>query len=83
MAIVENNLSPGHRTNGTADIERLQGQIRDLQDECSRLKQALAKSEAERIVYHQAFIDQARATRKFEELDIASLQSISAGPLVV
>jgi hypothetical protein len=80
MAIVENN-PPVHAINGAADIEGLHAQIRDLQKECSRLNQALASSEDERNRYRQAFLDQARASREFEDLDVAALENMSAGPV--
>jgi hypothetical protein len=82
MAIVENSRSSVQpTTNGAADIEGLHSQIRELQEECSKLKQALASSEDERIRYRQAFLDQARAAREFEDVDIVSLEKMSAGPV--
>jgi hypothetical protein len=82
MAIVENSRSSGQpTTNGAADIEELHSQIRELQEECSKLKLALARSEDERIRYRQAFLDQARTAREFADLDIASLEKMSAGPV--
>ena len=77
MAIVETNPS----ANGTAETERLQAQIRELESECVRLKQALVKAEAERNDYRHLFLEEARARREFEDLDVATLERMSAGPV--
>jgi hypothetical protein len=41
----------------------------------------LARSEDERIRYRQAFLDLARAAREFEDLEVAALEKMSAGPV--
>jgi hypothetical protein len=82
MATVnETGQSPGHLANGSAEIERLETRVRDLQEECTRLRQELAKTEIERNRYHQAFLGQAGAAREFEDLDIPTLEAMSAGPV--
>lgn len=78
MAVGQSHLQ---ETNGVAEIERLQTRICDLEDECLRLKHALAAAETERAFYKQAFLDQARTAREFEDLDVAMLERMSAGPV--
>ena len=63
------------------DPSELAALARRLQDECDRLKQALAKTEAERDLYRKAAIEQARATLHFEDVTIPDLEKISAGPV--
>lgn len=67
--------------NGNTEVERLATLVQQLQDECAKLRQALAKTEAERHLYRQAFYANARATREFQDVDIPSLEAISAGPV--
>ena len=67
--------------NGWTEVEELHKRVRALEDECNRLKQALAVSEAERKRYRQAFLDQARAAREFVDVDVDSLDAKSAGPV--
>ena len=63
------------------NLGRLEARIRELQDECNGVRQALTKSEAERDRYRQAFLDQLRELREFENLDIPTLEAMSAGPV--
>jgi predicted nuclease with TOPRIM domain len=72
---------PNALANGSAEIERLQTRVRELQEESTRMRQTLAKTEMERDRYRQAYLDQARAARAFEDLDIPTLEAISAGPV--
>jgi hypothetical protein len=71
----------GHQSNGSAESERLATLVRELQDECERLRQALAKVETERDWYRKAISENARAAREFEDVDIPTLEAISAGPV--
>ena len=80
MPIVEKTIdAPTHAANSSAGTDALQNLVRELEAECNRLKQALAASEAERKRYHQAFLDQARAAREFEDRDVDALKAMSAG----
>ena len=73
--------SPASLSNGHAEIERLNQLVRTLQDECERLRNALEVAEAERKLFRTAFYDNLRAAREFEDVDIPSLERISAGPV--
>ena len=77
----ETDQVPNALANGSAEIERLVTLVRELQEECIRMRQTLAKTEMERDRYRQAYLDQARAARAFEDLDIPTLKAISAGPV--
>ena len=55
--------------------------LQELQNECNRLREALAKAEAERDWYRKAIYENARAAREFEDVDIPSLEKMSAGPV--
>ena len=79
----ETDQVPNALTNGSAEIERLATLVRELQEERMRMRQTLAKTEMERDRYRQAYLDQARAARAFEDLDIPTLEAISAGPVEV
>ena len=82
MTIANDTIqSPSHLTNGSTEIERLNAFICELQEECKSLRQALTKTEIERDRYHQAFVEEARAAREFEDLDISTLETMSAGPV--
>lgn len=77
----ERSPSQPHAVNGNAEVERLTTLVQQLQDECVRLRQALEDAEAERQLYRQAYYDRLRAEREFEDVDIASLKAMSAGPV--
>jgi predicted RNase H-like nuclease (RuvC/YqgF family) len=79
--IHETGQSQTHQANGSAEIERLTALNRELQDECTRLCQALAQMEAERNRYLKAIHENARMAREFEDVDIPSLKAMSAGPV--
>jgi hypothetical protein len=82
MAITnETSQGPANLANGSAEIQRLETIIREQQEECNTLRQALAKSEIERNRYRQLFIDELRTAREFENLDIPTLEAMSAGPV--
>jgi hypothetical protein len=68
-------------SDGNAETARLATVVQELQAECAKLRQALAKTEAERNLYLKAIYANARATREFEDVDIASLEAMSAGPV--
>ena len=70
-----------HLNNGQAEIERLHDLLRNANEECQSLRQALADTKAERDGYRELFLEQARAAREFEDLDIDTLKALSAGPL--
>jgi hypothetical protein len=55
--------------------------VRDLQRECGKLREALAKAESERETYRQLFLQEARERREFADLDIPTLERMSAGPV--
>ncbi|MBI1830229.1 MAG: hypothetical protein HYR84_02115 [Planctomycetes bacterium] len=80
MAVVD-NPSQAHTANGDAEIQRLESVVRDLQGECEKLREALATAQAERDSYRQLFLQEARERREFEDLDIPTLESMSAGPV--
>lgn len=67
--------------NDRTDTERLEATVRELQQECNRLRQALINAEKERTAYRHLFLEQARAAREFEDLDIPTLEAMSAGPV--
>ena len=77
----ETDQVPNALANGSAEIKGLQTLVRELQEECIRMRQTLAKTETERDRYGQAYLEQARAVRAFEDLDIPTLKAISAGPV--
>jgi len=82
MAIVnQTDPHPTRTANGSSEIERLGSLVSDLQQENTRLRQSLLKVESERDRYREAFLDHARAAREFEDLDIPTLESMSAGPV--
>jgi hypothetical protein len=65
----------------TADNAVPSAAEKELKEECARLREALAQIETERNWYRKALYEHARASREFEDLDLATLQSISAGPV--
>jgi outer membrane murein-binding lipoprotein Lpp len=69
------------QANGSAEVERLAAAVRELQNECNRLRLALTAAAAERDSYRQSLYETARAAREFEDVDIPSLEAISAGPV--
>jgi len=79
MNPVEVNQDQPRQANGEPEAERL---VKGLQEECERLRQALAKAEAERDLYLKAVYEHARSTLHFEDVDIASLTKDSAGPVL-
>jgi hypothetical protein len=81
MPVAENSQTPVQSANGISETVQLQAQITKLEAECRRLKQALAAAELERDRYRCAFLDQARAAREFEDLDVPTLERMSAGPV--
>lgn len=68
-------------TRNGADIEQLEALVGDLQAECGRLRAALAKAESEREAYRRLFMEDARERREFEDLDLATLEATSPGPV--
>ena len=64
-----------------AETERLRMLVQSLQDECARLRQDLAKTEAERDQYLKGLYENARKIREFEDVDIPSLEAMSGGPV--
>lgn len=66
---------------GAANAEILKTQVLELQEECRKLRSALAKTESEREAYRQLFLQEARERREFEDLDIPTLERMSAGPV--
>ncbi len=82
MATVhETGQTQTHQANGSPGTERLGALVRELQEECNRLRQALAQMEKERNAYLKAIYEDARAAREFEDVDIPSLDAMSAGPV--
>jgi hypothetical protein len=75
------NAGQSHQSNGGTEYERLATLVRELQDECNRLRQALAKMETERDLYRKAMFENARTAREFQDVDIATLEAMSAGPV--
>jgi len=67
--------------NGNPETRRLASLVQVLQAECAQLRQTLAQAEAERDRLRLAIYVQARAAREFEDLDIPSLEAMSAGPV--
>jgi hypothetical protein len=80
MAIVE-KPSESNTANGDTEVQRLQRTVCELQEECGKLREALAKAESEREAYRQLFLQEARERREFEDLDISTLERMSAGPV--
>jgi len=77
----ERTPSQPHAVNRNAEVERLTTLVQQLQDECVQLRQALAEAETERQLFRQAYYDRLRSEREFEDVDIASLTAMSAGPV--
>ena len=55
--------------------------IRELQEECNQLRQALADVKLERDCYRQMLLEELRSRGEFEDLDITTLEAMSAGPV--
>jgi hypothetical protein len=70
-----------HESNGNSEVERLSLLVQQLESECDRLRQALARSEAERNHYLKAIHAYERARIELEDVDIAELERSSAGPV--
>jgi hypothetical protein len=74
-----------HDLNGSAEIERLTTQVGQLRAECARLAQALKEAAVEgdlaRKTLSKVLAQIEREKREFEDVDIASLEAISAGPV--
>ena len=72
-----------HQANGNPEIERLSALVQKLQAECEELKKALARSEADRILYLNAVYAHERAKIQLTEADVDfdELQRTSAGPV--
>jgi hypothetical protein len=82
MAVVnESGPSLAPAANGNADVQHLEAVVRELQEECRRLREALGKADREREAYKQLFLEEARNSREFENLDIPTLEAMSAGPV--
>ena len=73
--------APLQGSNGDPDMERLAAQVKQLQTECEKLRQSLARTEAERDHYLKAIYAYERAKLEFEDIDIAELEKASAGPV--
>jgi hypothetical protein len=67
--------------NPNAETERLAALVQELQEECDKLRQALAQAQSERDGYRKAIYEHARAAREFVDVDIDSLKAVSAGPV--
>jgi hypothetical protein len=80
MAVVSKPNEPP-ATNGDAEVQRLESLVCDLQAECGGLREALAKAESEREAYRHLFLDEARQRREFEDMDLAAIEAMSAGPV--
>ena len=80
MAVLNKPTEP-HESNGDAQVQRLEALVCDLKAECAKLREALAKAESEREAYRHLFLDEARQRREFEDLDLPTLQAMSAGPV--
>jgi hypothetical protein len=77
----ESDQAQSHEFDGQSKVERLENAVRRLQDECAKLRESLAKAEAERNLYLKALYANARATLEFKDVDIPDLEKISAGPV--
>lgn len=66
--------------NGARSAEHA-SQIKLLQDECDRLRDALARTESERDLYRKALYEQMRGSFQFQDVTIAELEKMSAGPV--
>ena len=80
------NSSPttqNHQANGNPEIDRLSTLVQKLQTECDELKKALARSQADRIVYLNAVYAHERAKFQLTEADVDfdELKKTSAGPV--
>jgi hypothetical protein len=54
---------------------------RDANLDGENLRAALAECEIQRDAYRGALVQELRASREFEKLDIPTLEAISAGPV--
>lgn len=64
-----------------AEIEQLAALVQELREECETLRRALAQTESERDGYRKAIHEHARKAREFEDVDVNSLNALSAGPV--
>jgi predicted RNase H-like nuclease (RuvC/YqgF family) len=78
---VGNQSSQSLLSNSDEQIQSLERMVRELQAECGKLREALAKAESERETYRQLFLQEARERREFEDLDIPRLERMSSGPV--
>jgi len=81
MATVQNNPTNSHSSNNSGELQRLSALVQELRAEVERLSKALAKAEQEREWYRKAIYEHEREKREFENVDIASLEAMSAGPV--
>ena len=63
------------------EVERLATLVHRMRSECESLRRSLAKAEAERDLYLKAIYEHERDNREFENVTIAELEEISAGPV--
>lgn len=80
MAVVNKQADPP-TTNSDADVRRLEALVGDLNLECGKLRDALAKAESEREAYRHLFLEEARQRRELEDADLATLLATSPGPV--
>lgn len=81
MTTVENNQANSHSSNNSNEVQRLSALVHELQTQVDRLSKALEKAEQEREWYRKAICEYEREKREFENVDIASLEAMSAGPV--
>jgi exonuclease VII small subunit len=80
MTVLDKSTQP-NATNGDAMVQRLEALVSELESECGKLREALAKAESEREAYRQLFLDEARQRREFTDADYDDLVNASAGPV--
>lgn len=69
------------QSNGNDELARLAAFVREQQAVIAHMSKALAKAEQEREWYRKAICEYEREKREFEDVDIATLEAMSAGPV--
>ncbi|HZZ80187.1 MAG TPA: hypothetical protein VFE62_16860 [Gemmataceae bacterium] len=80
MAVIDKSSAPC-AANSDSEVQRLEALVGDLQTECAKLRDALAKAESEREAYRHLFLNEARERGEFRDVDFDDLIRTSPGPV--
>ena len=68
--------APSQVSNANPETDRLANLVKGLEEECAKLRQALAQLEAERNLYLKAVYANSHATLHFEDVDLPGLKTV-------